>query len=284
MSTVQPSLQLNEVGRSGLCPIGISASDFDLARGLTAIEVYQVVDYIEYGGFAPPARDPDVTEYLNHFPHKYLGRHLVRTELVLESLGAGEVRKIKNDLAGVTVKYLVTDFGFWHLGPESEANVWARPCVLTSKAAKRIGRNVKFLEDNLGLPLFVENPYSEFFVGDLSMTDFLSSLAAEGVRLCLDIGHFIAACRHQRRYLKAELAHLPFAAIGMAHIAGLARVNYGNAHFLLDNHTILPSDEALCCLDQILQKAELQRVTYEAETAAMDIQLAGLRKVGRRLK
>jgi uncharacterized protein (UPF0276 family) len=263
------------------CSVGISASDFDTNRGYMSSEVYQLVDFIEYGGYFSPRDDPGVISYLERFPGRIIGRHLVFTEVLSPRLDKRAADRIRRDIREIRVDYLVTDFGFWHFGGSGVGSLLFRPCTLSQRAAKRISRNVSLLQDWLGLPLFIENPFSLYFEGNLDMVEFLNALVVNGVSLCLDIGHLIAAYSNTGISIKKAFLRLPFEAIKMCHVAGLSHVKYGKKNLLLDNHNVPPSEEALECLRKLKNRAHLQRVVYEAELAPTDVQLEGLYRLGR---
>src|SRR5262249_37337488 len=138
--------------------IGISASDYMKARGHISLDVYQLADYVEYGGFTPPRDDPGMIQYLQRFPNRPIGRHLVTTELPTKLNLKQESEVIAADLDGVQCDYMVTDFCFWRLGGRSVDSLWFRPLILRRDAVKRISDNTLFLQDVLGMSLFVENP------------------------------------------------------------------------------------------------------------------------------
>lgn len=258
--------------------LGISASDYVPGRGYIESHVYQLADHLEYGGHAPPETDPGFRAFRKENPHHTLARHLVTTQLAANLNPRKEAGRIRADLGNLPIDYLVSDFGYWWLGGRGVDNLWFRPTALTHKAVRRIASNVRALEDLLNLPVYAENPFILQPSGDLDMACFMTELAQEGVRLCFDVGHFVAWYHNARRPLARALEHLPYNAISLAHVAGLSRVEYRGRTFLLDNHNVSPNGEVLHVVSRLLKFAgRLRWIVYEAEMAPTLVQLTGLR-------
>jgi uncharacterized protein (UPF0276 family) len=265
--------------------LGISVSDYVPERGHIDPSVYARVDYIEYGGHFPPARDAGVERIHAQGLASRLTRHLVSAELPARMDLDAEAARIREDLAGVRPEYLVTDFGFWRLGGREVESLWFRPSSLTGDAARRIAGNAAALREAVGLDVYPENPFSLCFGGELEMSGFLRALADQGAKLCFDVGHFYAVCVNAGVPVAEAFERLPFGAFRMAHIAGLSTVEYAGRRFLLDNHNVPPLPECLALLAETLQRAPaLEWVTYEAELASTDVQQAGLEAIERTLR
>jgi uncharacterized protein (UPF0276 family) len=244
--------------------------------------VYDAADYVEYGGFFPPRNDPTIRAYLDRHPGKKISRHLVTTELPSELDISAEARAIRADLDGVDVSYLVTDFCFWRLGGRSLDNLWFRPLLLTRAVANRIAHNARCLQDELGLPLYVENPPYVYVPGDIDMANFLYLLAELGAHVCLDVGHFICWCSNGACDIDESFARLPLQAIRSCHVAGLSRVEYCKVPLWIDNHNVVPTDNVFSLLARLTEAgAAITHITYEAELASTEVQIAGLKRLGR---
>jgi sugar phosphate isomerase/epimerase len=265
----------------GAVRLGISLSDFVPERGHTD-DVYRRVSYVEYGGHHPPAKDAGVRHLLDEGVVADLGRHLVSVELpdVLDI--EDEARRIAENHAGTSPRYMVTDFGFWRLGGRDERNLWFRPASLTHEVAGRIARNVEGLSRELGAPVHAENPFSLTHAGELSPVGFMRELVARGATLCFDIGHFYAACVNAGRDVWRELEQVPFEAVRVAHIAGLSKVGYGGRPLVIDNHNVPPLKGCLEVLRIVKERSPgLGWVTYEAELASTEVQHRGLDAIER---
>lgn len=261
----------------GAVAVGISVPDFVPERGHAPADVYALVDYVEYGGHGPPRHDPGLARIRGERPTLRLGMHLVSTELPTELEPLAEARAISDGLEGFDAEYLVTDFGFWRLGGRDVGNLWFRPCALTRAVAGRIARACRALTEALGRPVHPENPFAIHVEGELSMSEFLAELVEQGAEPCLDVGHFFAVCQNGGRSPWDELRRVPLGGIGMAHIAGLTRVDYGGQSLWLDDHNVPPSRPCLELLAELRREApNLRRITYEAELASTEVMLSGL--------
>ncbi|MEW8290628.1 MAG: DUF692 family multinuclear iron-containing protein [Candidatus Thiodiazotropha endolucinida] len=257
--------------------LGISVSDYSPLRGHTHPAVYDLVDYIEYGGFAPPGGDAEVSFARTQKPSLGLGRHLVMTELPAALDIPSEARRIVADVKDTTPLYYLTDAEFWHLGGYEANNIWVRPCSFSQSSCETIAVNCAALEQVLGMPILVENPAIIAIDSEITIATFFRLVADSGAHLCMDIGHFWAYCRNNGLDVNKELDALPFNAFRVAHIAGLSRISYCGREFFIDNHDVPPTADCLDILAAFLNRApEVQWVTYEAELAATDVQIAGL--------
>lgn len=264
--------------------IGISVSDYSEERGHSPSQVYCQIGHIEYGGFDAPADDREFRHALVCNSQLAVGRHLVSTELPSKLDIRAEAGRILDDLRAVPARYLLTDAEYWHLGGRSSRNVWVRPCSLTPEMCDQIIWNCHALEQEIGLPIWVENPAFIEVEYDFTVSEFFYRLAEGGAGLCFDVGHFLAFCVNESMDPELEFSRLPFEAIHAAHVAGLSRVQYMNKELVIDNHDIQPPPDCLEFARQLVQRApNLKWLTYEAELASVDVQIAGLRSIMEKL-
>jgi uncharacterized protein (UPF0276 family) len=262
--------------------LGISMSDFVPARGHVDPGVYERVDYVEFGGFGPPAIDAGIAQVRASGAVSRVNRHLTSAELPAPLEATEEARRIAADLRGLPSEYFVTDFGYWRLGGRNEENLWLRPCALTSESVTRIADNARAMTAHLDAPVLPENPFVLCPRGDMSMTDFMASLAERGALLCFDVGHFYAWCENAGVPVGDALDRLPYHAFILAHIAGLSRIEYAGRTLYIDNHKTPPLSACLELLAEVVKRAPgLRWVTYEAEMAPTDVQHVGLDSIER---
>ncbi len=256
--------------------IGISVADFNLARGATDPRVWELAEHVEYGGYAPLRSDIDLaaSQRAHAMP---VGRHLVRTELSEPMIVAKEAKKIADDISPYRVEYLLTDAELWIWGDGETASLWARPHRLSGRRAMLASANAQALSAALGIPVLVENPALVNTIGDCGIDEFLCIVADGGGELCLDVGHFYATVRNRGQSLRNAWDRLPFAAIRVAHIAGLSLIDYLNHPLLIDNHDVGPLPQCIELLAELVHRApDLRWITYEAELASTNVQLSGL--------
>jgi uncharacterized protein (UPF0276 family) len=259
--------------------IGISVADFSPGRGVTDLRVWELADHVEYGGYQPPRSDIDMATALGTHPMP-VGRHLVRTELSEPMDAAKEAEKIAGDISPYRVEYFLTDAELWMCGFGNSATLWARPYQLSMQRARLAAANAQALSVSLKIPVLVENPALIYSVGDCGIDDFLCAVAESGGQVCLDVGHFYATVCNSEQSLRDTWDRLPFAAIRVAHIAGLSQVDYLNRRLLIDNHDITPLPQCFELLAELVRRAAgLRWITYEAELAPTDVQLSGLLRV-----
>lgn len=259
--------------------VGISVTDFAAHRGHTAASVYRSVDYIEYGGFAPPGQCEEVAFALAAKASLRFGRHLVSTDLPRNLDHDREADQILADVQGVQCEYFLTDVGFWSLGGQREGNSWPRPCSLDVNIADTVRANCLGLRDRLGVPVLPENPAIIAVRADITMAEFMAHIGRD-LDICLDVGHFWAFCRNYDLDPHDEIDKVPLDSVRVIHIAGLSPVLYAGHQRFLDNHDVVPNSACLSLLHDLVARCpRLGWVTYEAELATLEVQEVGLNKV-----
>lgn len=256
--------------------LGVSVSDYSSLRGHTIPEIYRAASHIEFGGISQVLNDREVAFALQQNPSLSIGRHLVSVQLPTPIDLTLEAQDIRRDLSILKPEYLVTDAMYWNFGGKSERNIWARPCSLSREVSKIVAANSLAIENATGISFYVENAPSISIDGELTIAEFLYTLASSGAHLCFDAGHFWASCLNSGWSIDREFQRLPFEAFGLAHIAGLSAVKYRSSKFYIDNHDVAPRLECVDLLMAFLERAEgVRHLTYEAELASTDVQVSG---------
>ena len=129
---------------------------------------------------------------------------------------------------------IVTDLGFWFLGPPE--STWERAPHF-GKAAEQCRERAEWIATACGIPFRVENPPVDWMPDQPSVWSFLESVSkGRGVEICLDLCHLhqysVNVCR-QKLTLPREF---PWERVTEVHLGGCVAVDYMGHESMIDTH------------------------------------------------